>query len=177
MPIWVNEGGTHYELNEVWSNENGTLYELDTVYSNEGGTLYEIHNGIGVPSILTWRCNPTDTSAVINSTSNNGLYIDCVTDSYGNSVIVPSIYAKTHLSSGTIITYSQTPSSPGAFILGINDTLLDKIILIDDLKYYGQGTSGSITITTSGDYYISISASAMPQGEKNRTQLTLQFTR
>lgn len=175
MPITVNEGGTLYTLDTITANEGGTLYELDTVYSNEGGTLYEIHNG--VPSSLTWVCNPADTSAVINSTSNSGLYIDCVTDSYGHGFIVPSIYAKTHLSSGTIITYSQTPSSSGAFILGINDTLLDKIILIHDLKYSGQGASGSITITTSGDYYISISASAMPQGEKNRTRLTLQFTR
>lgn len=42
MPIWVNEGGAHYELNEIWVNEGGTHYELNEVWSNEGGTHYEI---------------------------------------------------------------------------------------------------------------------------------------
>ena len=69
MPIWVNEGGTHYELNEVWSNEGGTHYELNEVWSNEGGTLYEIH-GAWKPPTLTWQSLSGGTATV--TATNNG---------------------------------------------------------------------------------------------------------
>lgn len=34
MPIYSNEGGVLYELDNVYSNDGGTLYDLDTVHSN-----------------------------------------------------------------------------------------------------------------------------------------------
>lgn len=176
MPITVNEGGVKYELGTVYANEGGVKYELDTINANEGGAKYEIHSGI--PKSLTWICNSKDTSAKINTVSDGGLYIDCVTDSWvSGSYTVPSIYAKVHLAAGTIINYAQTSSATGTFILGINSTLLDQFSSTNDLEYSGQGTSGSITITTSGDYYISISASSMPSMGEKDTQLTLQFSR
>lgn len=69
MPIWVNEGGTHYKLNEVWANEGGNHYELREVWSNEGGTLYKIHSGFQPPDTLTWT---TESSSNEVTSTNNG---------------------------------------------------------------------------------------------------------
>ena len=44
MPIYSNEGGVLYELDNVYSTEGGVLYELDTVHSKNGGVLDVIYS-------------------------------------------------------------------------------------------------------------------------------------
>ena len=69
MSIWVNEGGTHCELNEVWVNEGGTHYELNEVWSNEGGTHYEIYRKSKGPDVLNWK---DEERGRLLSSANNG---------------------------------------------------------------------------------------------------------
>ena len=112
MPIWVNEGGTHYELNEVWSNENGTLYELDTIYSNEGGTMYEIFSAL--PKSLSWNVTtPIGTAypkAKINSTSDSGFTVTVYVHYERPQIVNQSfVYSDTvNLIAGTKISFTTS---------------------------------------------------------------------
>ncbi len=75
MPIYSNEGGVLYELDNVYSNDGGTLYELDTVHSNNGGVLNVIHSAWSFPVLGDWT---TPTSYVTTSTLNGDTYsVDC----------------------------------------------------------------------------------------------------
>lgn len=72
MPIYSNEGGVLYELDNVYSNDGGTLYDLDTVHSNEGGVLYEIFSASS-PTHVKWTANTSaDSDAKIVSTTPMG---------------------------------------------------------------------------------------------------------
>nr|DAY82470.1 MAG TPA: hypothetical protein [Caudoviricetes sp.] len=75
MPIYSNEGGVLYELDNVYSNDGGTLYDLDTVHSNEGGVLYEIFSASS-PTHVKWTANTSaDSDAKIVSTTSDGLSV------------------------------------------------------------------------------------------------------
>lgn len=75
MPIYSNEGGVLYELDNVYSTEGGVLYELDTVHSNNGGVLDVIHSAWSFPVLEDWD---TPTSCVTTSTLNGDTYsVNC----------------------------------------------------------------------------------------------------
>lgn len=72
MSIWVNEGGTHYELSEVWVNEGGTYYELNEVWSNENGNHYQIHSSWAMPTLPTWNYSDIYTPSSSGPPSKDG---------------------------------------------------------------------------------------------------------
>ena len=154
MSIWVNEGGTHYELNEVWVNEGGAHYELNEVWSNEGGALYEIYGS--TPKKLTWNVdNSADSAAKINSQSADGFTLN-YTSSYQSWNNNYSIYCNLiKLKTGNTISVAFSniigtgSSTHYALRLLSGDTSIDQI---------STTSSGTIAVPEDGEYFLALHA-------------------
>ena len=153
MSIWVNEGGTHYELNEVWSNEGGTHYELNEVWSNEGGTHYEIYGS--TTEKLAWNVdNSADSAAKINSQSADGFtlkYTSTVKSWSHRSIYCNPIKLKA----------GNTISAVFSNIIGTGSSKHYALNLISGDTQIGQiytVPSGTITVPEDGEYFLTLHA-------------------
>ena len=154
MSIWVNEGGTHYELNEVWVNEGGAHYELNEVWSNEGGTHYEIY-GATTTKKLTWNVdNSADSAAKINSQSADGFtlnYTSTVRSWSNRSIYCNPIKLKA----------GNTISVVFSNIVGTGSSKVYALHLVSGDTLIGQvytAPSGTITVPEDGEYFLTLHA-------------------
>ena len=176
MPITVNEGGTHYELNEVWSNENGTLYELDTIYSTEGGTLYEIFSAL--PKSLSWNIKSASgtsfPNAKINTKSDDGFSLN-VYVRYESLDIINMSFLYTDvvtLKAGTKISYTTSDLSGTGQHQKYLSLYLGKGEALNCISSSDISLTGGYTVQEDGEYHFSIGGASITYSGSQSGQIS-----
>ena len=168
MPITVNVNGTLKQLTNLYFNDNGTIREFSEVYVNTGSAIKSIHvKSTSAVSELKWTANTSvDSSAVLNSSSNNGFSVKFTGSTSGttncNGIVTSNQFQLTAGQTITVTVTDYTCSSPtvnsrlvGLALLSTSGSVVKKASISN-----GAG-SFSLTVDTTGTYKLGLSTAGV----------------